>query len=220
MDMKFDKNVLFFSEDHSSGKIYRIPSQLYPLNGPLEIFTVDNTEDCIDPRVIDVYNSVASQPGFCYQNATDFVSAAIAAGLDRKLFRTYVGWLFVGGEFPIHHCFTLYENSLFDFCTDVKYQFSEGCRGLSYEDAKSAFIELHLANQGKKNSEKYGVGKVDPLYLYVGSRCSPNEGRSIFRKLRKAQPNHPSYSTMRGDKNGQSSIQKELQYKLERRNKK
>ena len=191
--------------------MYKIPSQVFPLNGPLEIFATGNTQDCTDPVIIEAFNSVQPQLGCCYQNTEDFVKAAIAAGVPKSDLATYVGWIFIGGEMPVHHCFAVYKGvSVFDFATDAKMEFVKTLKNATREEALAAIMELHRTNSTKTNAERYGTGKVDAYYMYAASRCSPSEGRKIFNRLKKAQPNHPAYRNMKLDAKGYSDTQRKI----------
>lgn len=169
-----------------------IPSQLYPLNGTLEIFYSENTEDCADQQLREIFDGVRAAMGFCYTNIENLVEALEAAAIQSERYTAYVGWMFIGDTLPVHHTFMVVDNKyMLDFSTDKLFEDGQRYSGLTQEEVKEQIAKEYLERRRLKNSERATFGKVGSLYLYLGSRCRPQDGKRIYQKLVKAYPKHP-----------------------------
>lgn len=171
-----------------------IPSQLYPLSGGLEIFFAGNTEDCEDQQLREIFDSTEASIGHCYSNTENLVSKLKAAGIPKSRYKTYAGWLFIGGNSPIHHAYTVVDNKyMLDFSTNKALEDEAQYHGLSAEETKARVIKIVAESMRKKHSERATFGKVGPLYLYVGSVCKPMQGKQLYQRLMKSHPKHPCF---------------------------
>lgn len=169
-----------------------IPSQLYPLNGSLEIFCSESTEDCEDKQLREIFDSVRASVGFCYSNTENLIDALKAAGISKERYRTYAGWLFIGDTLPVHHAYTVVDDKyMLDFSTDKIFEDVEHFQGLSSEKVKDMLAIEFLERRHLPHSKRATFGKVGSLYLYIGSICKPQHGKKIYQKLVKAYPKHP-----------------------------
>lgn len=175
------------------GKVV-IPSQKFPLSGPLKVYYSDNTEKCDDPLLLTVYDSVQPKVGQCFTNAETLVAAFKAAGIEKQghTVEIHVGWMFITDLFPYLHCYTVVDDKyVFDFACDWR---TNTVELFSNIQDKAGFAEVVRQRQQLKNTERFDpVGKVDPFYVYVGAHGKPSEGRKLFEKLKRAYPNHPSF---------------------------
>lgn len=175
-----------------------IPSQKFPISGPLQAFHTDNTEECTDELLRSIYDSVAPQVGQCITNAETLKTAFLEAGIEKSRVQIHVGWLFVGKMAPFLHCYTVVdEKYVFDFISDWNSntvdQFAN-CTG------KESFAAIIRDRMKLSNLERFApVGKVDPFYCYVGSIGKPSEARKLFAKLKRAYPNHPAFRSKIGE---------------------
>ena len=169
-----------------------IPSQLFPLNGSLEVFYSENTEECADTQIREIFDSVSAAMGFCYSNVENLVEAFKAAAIQSERYRTYAGWMFIGDTLPVHHAYTVVDDKyMLDFSTDKLFENQQHYIGLTQEEIKEKLVAEYLERRKLKHSERATFGKVGSLYLYVGSRCKPQDGKRIYQKLVKAYPKHP-----------------------------
>lgn len=170
-----------------------IPSQMYPLSGPMEYFCSENTEDCDDQQLREIYDSIEPQIGFCYSNIERLADAMAEAGIHRSRYRTYCGWLFIGWSLPIHHAFMVVDNKyMLDFSINKAFEIEEQFKDCeNAEKTRNKMIDLYIQQLGQPNSTRTAFGKVGPHYFYVGSKCKPSEGKRLYQRLMKSHPNHP-----------------------------
>ena len=193
-------------------KPFKIPSQMYPLKSEIKIFCSQNTEDCFDEKIIELYNSITPKLGRCYENSKELLR--LFKKNDITDIQTYAGWLFVGNQAPTHHCFCVYKNNIvLDFVSDLKHDTNLKVDMSDVEKARRKYVEFILEQQKKSNTERFGKGKVDEMYIYIASKCAPEDAIKIFEKLIKAFPKHPCYETF-----GFTKTQK-LLYKTEKQQK-
>lgn len=186
--IKIEKNKILLKMEDVNVKI---PSQLFPLNGPIEIFDSQNTENCQDEHILTIYDSIKPEIGRCYTNTERLYNAFLNEGINTT---PYVGWMFTGEDFPVHHAFLVYENKyVFDFVADLKLNDIKKIHAESKDDARIQVASFISSRLEMKNSERFTNGKVDPFYFYVASKCMPDKGIEIFRKLMKSHPKHPAY---------------------------
>ena len=176
---------------YDNGTEIKIPSQMFPLNGELKLFTSNNTEVLTDSTIESIFNSVKPRMGKCYYNAQDLIDALIIGGIDSKRIKSYVGWLFVGDTIPVHHCFVMLDNKhVLDFGPLKQFEnFDEYTDMDSIDRFKNDIIE----NDVLLNSQKMTFGRALSVIAYVVSECSPKEGEKIRAKLEKAYPKHISF---------------------------
>lgn len=207
--MKKDKIII----EEITEKPIVIPSQLYPLNGSLEIFYYDNTEDCADQQIREIFDSVTAAIGYCYTNVQRMVEALETAAIQSERYTAYVGWLFIGDTLPVHHAFIVVDDKyMLDFSTDKLFEDGQHYSGLTQEEVKDRVAKQYIERRKLKNSERAAFGKVGSIYLYIGSRCKPQDGKRIYQRLVKAYPKHPCIRnvTVTGATDTQNRIFREI----------
>jgi hypothetical protein len=201
-----------------------IPSKLYPLNNKktITLFSAFNTEEIEnEPVVQEVFNSLDFPPGFCYSNTEKLYQALKEKGIDE--IETYVGWV-TAGFLPIHHCWLVYKGQhVLDGGigkTEIKMKQIIQEKNITDMDAlREIYSNLVLEESRKPNSETKTFGQVLPHYLYVGTKCTPQEGRDIFNHLINSFPNHPSYLGEGQNPHGASKTQQMIYQKLKKNKK-
>lgn len=200
-------------------KPIKIPSAMYPLNGQRYVFRKGNT--CRFPEtertqvIKRVYDAIDYGVGTCYSNTETLIDALEKEGIQAYPF---VGWLFIGGSLPVHHCFAAVptENPedegkrvhLLDFTFNFELLDSDGKYKEMQDDmkkAREAMVEDFMALKSRPNSESTVFGQALSRQLYIVAPCQPMEGLAIYRKLMMAYPKHPCY---RNIENGASETQR------------
>ena len=101
--------------------------------------------------------------------------------------------MFVADAIPVHHAFIVINNEyVLDASTELKAEELIKQESKDLEDARKKLVDKIIENQKLPRSQVACCGKIDPLYIYIGSPCEPNKARSIYQKLMKTYPNHPS----------------------------
>lgn len=192
----------------------KIPSTDFPLNEKPEIFLKENTELLKKQEYIDVINEVKYKVGECYQNTEQVYRRLKGIGVKVE---TYVGWLIVQDSLPIHHCWCIVNNrhiidlsDMFD-CFYLNLQ-ENGIKCDTEEKYRELYISYHKEAMKHKNSERCHLGVASINNLYIGSRCSPQKGIEIFKKIMDKNPNHPCL-VAGTDKYGRTPLQKQLDSK-------
>lgn len=170
------------------------PSVKYPLNGKPEVFSVENTEQIMDSKMIEVIDQQEFCIGRCYTNTRKMVAALRDAGYEAT---SYVGWLlFSENQTPVHHCWTMVGNHLIDLADDYalmlhgengEYLRSSG----SGTEMRERMAEFEIEASKLPHSQRCApLGVPAGFLLYVGSPCSPEEGIKIFKQLMVQFPDH------------------------------
>lgn len=171
-----------------------IPSQLYPLSGTPEIFHAGNTEVCTNQELQQIFDSTEAYLGFCYSNIENLALNLKKAGISKEHYKTYIGWLFIGNQIPVHHAFLVFDGKyLLDFSTSKIYEQldQESLDKLSIEELRNKLAEEFIKEQSKPHSQRATFGKAIQSFLYIASPCKPSQGRLQYNKLIKAYPKHP-----------------------------
>ena len=200
---KPDKAVVrLFGDDGTFLGVVNTPTVLWPLNASYEVFNANNCELIDDPAVVEIVDAIPYRIGHCYQNAENVTRALQAAGYDAT---QYVGWLFVGEQYPIHHSWTVLNSSqswtvlngnhVIDLADEFAVlhanheQFDENA---SMDKARELMVEFHKWIRQFPNSKRimtFGVPAGN--LLYIGCPCSREEGIEIYNQLTRNNPNHP-----------------------------
>lgn len=189
-------------------KPIKIPSQMYPLTGTLNILSHTNTAPFEDTPQTDkiraVFDSITPDVGRCYTNTEKLLDALAREGIEAK---SFVGWLFPEGDMPVHHCFTVIDNHILDFNPNLNllHPKMEAYATLSMEAARDKFTDVFLEMREMPNSEAAIFGQIDMHSIYFASPCKPSDGLKIYNKLMKAYPKHPCYTNLT---NGTNATQK------------
>lgn len=175
-----------------------IPTVMYPLNGPAEVFTFRNCIKVTDSKVLEIFDQIPYQIGRCYTNAEAMTSALIAEGYSAQ---TYAGWYFTSGsDTPIHHCWTVLDGqSVLDLADDLSLMCCDG-NIQNFRNAKSRAERIALNVDFQRWASRFPnqkrcmyVGEPTPFTLYVGCPCSADEARKIYNALVAKYPNHPCH---------------------------
>lgn len=193
-----------------------VPSDLYPLrNRPtMKVFTyVDTVQLEQDSPLANVYNRCSFEIGHCYSNI-ELLEREFHKQNIRDV-STYVGWLVYGGSL-VHHCWLVYKD---------KYVFDPGItkideiakdeivkRGIldDYEKRRQVYKEIYEEYIQNPNSALRTFGQVAPFAVYIGTECTPEQGRTIFKDLIQKYPEHPAYQYEGMNAHGASTLQKML----------
>lgn len=186
-----------------------VPSERWPLAGPAEIFSYQNTKRL--PQELDhLVDEVKYRVGFCYSNAAEVTEVFRKAGITAK---AYVGWLFVGeAVFPVHHCWCVVNgNSVIDLADDFWLTAPSvlDAEGQGAAAVRRKIVESHIEVSELKNSQRCApLGIPSPLMFYVGCPCEPEEGRRMFQSLIAKFPGHECLR--RRDEKGRTETQRML----------
>lgn len=178
--------------------VITIPSQLYPLSGSPEIFYQENTEACTDQQIQEIFDNTEAHMGFCYTNIENLAVNLRKAGVLKQRYKTYIGWLFIGEQLPIHHAFLVVDNKhLLDFSASqiheqlLLHYTPKEIETFTRDELRNNLANEFIKEQEKPHSQRAAFGKALPSYVYIASQCKPNQGRLQFNKLIKSHPNHP-----------------------------
>lgn len=201
----YQEGLSFILSTDSEEKI-KIPSQKFPLNGSPQLFTAANTETVSSAIVREVFNATQFEMGHCYQNTDRLIQGLRSRGIDAQ---SYVGWITVGGDIPVHHCFCVVNgNQVLDPGVFLRMEDFPEYEGINPTETGELLMRKHFALQNSPNSDCCGFGKVDSLYAYIACPCSPADGRKIFQRLMRSFPRHPAYSNI--DREGMSPLQRKI----------
>lgn len=168
-----------------------IPTVMYPLNGPYQIFYAGNTVRTENPSLLAAIDKVTYKIGQCYSNTQHVVDALREAGFDAV---SYAGWLFVGEQTPIHHCWAIVNgNIVVDLCDDHPMQkvVQPDIDQLQGDELKQAFADFVRKTRDWPNSVRcYPIGQPVPWFYYVGCPCEPQTAVQIWRNLIRTYPDH------------------------------
>ncbi len=189
-----------------SEKPIKIPSQMYPLTGTMEVFSYDNTLPfplgAETNTIRQVFDATEVDVGYCYQNTQRILDALAAAGVKNAV--PYAGWLFVGDAVPTHHSFVVVDGKhiidpliRFDRMNLEAYANEDGTK--TPDSIRGAFTDEVIEMMKRPHSEVMTFGQTSPLNYYVAAKCKPSEAVARFRKLMTAFPKHPSYQNIRPD---------------------
>lgn len=180
-------------------KVITIPSQLFPLSGTPEIFHANNTTDCQDKQLQQIFDSTKAALGYCYTNIENLIENLKAAGITKKRYKSYVGWLFPGDILPVHHAFVVVDDKyMLDFSVNKKYADPNHIKDIynryknkSEEQLREALAEEFIEESSRPHSQRGTFGQVGTNYIYIASQCKPSQGRAIYNRLIRSHPNHP-----------------------------
>lgn len=188
-----------------------IPTAYYPLNGAYRVFTKENSEMIKDEKLLSLINHIPYQIGHCYTNTENLSCLLRQNGYEVE---TYVGWLFVDDQTPVHHCWAVYQNSVIDLADDFTMMFG-GKNAENFTNAKSmeevteliASFHRYVKEHNIPNSMRcYPIGEPTSFLVYVGARCEPQDGREIYNRLISEYPDHECHGNI--DRNGRNRTQR------------
>lgn len=220
--LKVRSDKVMFKTNNSNAII---PSKLYPLSNrkKIQLFSYLNTEETTDTKLKELFNGTTFSIGRCYQNTRDIYEKLSKEGYEEL--EMYVGWILNGG-LPIHHSWLVYKgNQVID--GSIGQQDSNAMKlvykryadnpTLTKNELREIQVEFLVKQSKLPHSETRTFGRVVDFFVYVGTPCAPEEGRSIFNKLLKDIPNHPAYAAegmnSKGASKSQVLLEKELKSK-------
>lgn len=175
-------------------KPIKIPSQMYPLRGNVIVLNDTNTEPFPDgpqtDKIKEIYNSITPGVGTCYTNTEKLINALTVADIQATPF---VGWIFLNGALPVHHCFAAIGNHLLDFNPNLELLYQETYAKLPVERLRDEITNRLLKLRELPNSEYTSFGRASAHTLYFASPCKPQDGLNVYKKLMRAFPKHPCY---------------------------
>lgn len=181
----------------------KIPSQLYPLTGEMDIIHHGDTaafpDGSLKEQIKSIYNNIQPNIGTCYTNTQTLIEALQAVGIQAQ---SYVGWVISGGALPVHHCFASIENHVLDLTIRpaIIYESMGQFGDITIEELREKIANRMIEMESIPNSEKTTFGQVDEYTIYIASKCKPHVGFNVYQKLMRAHPNHPSYQNLHGGK--------------------
>lgn len=193
--LKNDKVVVkLHRSDGSLLDSVNIPTVMWPLAGPYEVFGCNNCQEISDPEVVRIINEQAYRIGHCYQNATNVTEALCKAGYNAKF---YAGWMFIGSnQHPLHHAWTVLDGvHIIDLAEDLTLQdanaenFKKGKTDAERRALHVSFTKWSLQFPHSERCIPFGIPAA--RVLYVG--CPDTRERAIneFNSLMHLYPEHP-----------------------------
>ncbi len=181
-----------------------VNTNLYPLTGSPELFTCENTEVLNSAELRRAMDRVQYKIGACYSNVAELIKEARREGLE---ITPYCGWLFVNAyDYPIHHCWAIYGNSVLDLSDDFTVMLSgdngkvfEAVQGQPEETRKLVVSFAKAAQSWPNTARCAAVGTPTPFLLYVGAPCEPEEGKAIYKHLIDKYPRHECQRNLEAD---------------------
>ena len=178
--------VKLYNTDNSFIKSVIIPTERYPVDTNFQCFDYSNTEKINDKHILDIFDSIDFEIGYCYTNTEKLVHKLKENGYNAV---SYVGWLFVGNlNPPIHHCWTVLDDKYVldysDYMNVLDMNQKNFIHAKTKEEARFLLQDFMKHAKTERNSIVcQPVGKVYQDFLYVGSPCSPHNGRLIYQNL-------------------------------------
>lgn len=157
-----------------NGIMLKFPSRSYPLahDNP-EIFSRNNTRDCTDQKILDVYNSITPKYGRYWENTMTLYCRLIEAGIPLRRIRLYEGYqlntLFYGPPLP-HSFVVIDEKYAFDFVWVPR------------EKNYDKFIPKGKDPSIRTNADKYTYGRLPMQVVYVACSVADDELKPIDLK--------------------------------------
>ena len=173
----------------------KIPSPMYPVGEPLEIFLHENTQQIDNKDILDAIDQVEFKIGQCYTNAENVVDELKKQGLKAEV---YVGWMINGYAFPLHHAWVIFRRK---YLIDISDHFDcffwnlkerdVDIKNISREDIQDELIDFTKEALQQKTSLRCTLGKASKRTVYIGTKSSRQKGIDTFNKLMQQYPNHP-----------------------------
>lgn len=206
-NVKIKRDKVIFKKDDFE---ITIPSELYPLQNRkrLRLFTYQNTAPIQnDQEVTHVFDEMELPVGRCYTNTRSITDRLLKRGFNEKEVQPFVGWIIIDG-IPIHHCWLVYKDIHVIDGGVPQSDLIVHEKGTTYEQTREMIADFAAQERSRPNSATKTFGQVLPIYFYVGSKSSPNDGINLFQKLMSKYPNHPTYSFAGMDEEGMTETQK------------
>lgn len=187
------------NQDGSFLDSVNVPSVMWPLNAPYEVFNCYNCTQISEQEVAVIVNALPYETGCCYSNTERVVKALQQHGYDVK---QYCGWLFIGPNFhPIHHSWAVLNGchviDLADDYTLLDHNYSQ-YKSLTGDALRHLMVDFaKWARQFPHSMRCYPFGVPATRLLYIGCPCSKLEGIRIYNNLCDVYPNHPCCSRTR-----------------------
>ncbi len=163
----------------------KIPSSRYKVNKNKELrfFDNDNTEECTDQQLLDIFDTVEPAVDNSIESAELLYNAFIRNGIEKSRVKFYTGWLYYNNTiyslYPAFKSFVLVDDKyLFDFIYTTTVQKNKPA---SYDTETIQLWRLNLYNA--KNSEKYYDRWAKKYFGYIASECTPAIARELLKKM-------------------------------------
>ena len=193
-------SIKMYNADGSFLRSINIPTIMYPTkDNRVEIFTQDNTYPVQNEKILAAFNNTEYQVGRCYTNTENLIAALHQAGIKAE---SYCGWLFLyKNQVPTYHCWTVITDGdkkhILDLSADKDLLYpilNTRIKENPGSNAKVLAAEAIAELMKIPNTERCApVGRTQNETLYIGSPCSPNEGRKTNDYLIKTFPEHPCF---------------------------
>ena len=189
------KVVAKLYEDGKFLEAVNIPSVMWPLSGPPEVFHWNNCTEIEDGTVAEIVDVIPYAIGQCYDNAEKVTAALCVAGYDAKY---YSGWMFVSGsETPLHHAWTVLDGiHVIDLADDIALQHHNAAnfkQAKNLDEARALMVGFSKWAQNFPHSKRcMPFGVPSPTVLYVGAPSNRPAALNAAKSLFTAYPNHPS----------------------------
>lgn len=203
--------VRLSNDDGSYIASVNIPTVLWPLNAPYEVFHYGNCKPLEDAKVAQLVDAIPYRIGHCYSNAEAVTKALREHGYAA---RQYVGWLFVGkNQYPLHHSWTVLDgNNVLDLSDDyaILQINADKFNGLTIEETRVLMVAFRKWISQYPNSQRcMPFGTPSPGLLYIGCECGRQEGIDIYNNLVYRFPDHPCRERVNG--NNKTKLQEMLE---------
>ena len=185
--------VRLYNDDGTFLGVVNTPTVLWPLSGRYEVFTAENCALIENDAVAEIVDAIPYRIGHCYGNAENVTKALQAAGYAAT---QYVGWMFVGEQYPIHHSWTVLEGKhiidLADEFAVLHANHEQFDTATGMDTTRELMVEFHKWIRQFPNSKRimpFGIPAGN--LLYIGCPCSREEGINIYNQLIDCYSQHP-----------------------------
>lgn len=194
--------------NYNNGETIKLPSQQYPLNGPITVFAHQNTSPVHDKEIERIFNEIKPSVGMCYSNSYALAHRLIECGVENQRVKTYVGWLFIGEAKPAHHSIVVVDGKhVLDYTVfKIMGDYRRYPDVFSMDTIRNRLSEDMIQELNKPNAEYATFGQVVESVIYVVSECDPMEGIRIRDRVQRAFPKHPGFRAV--DNSGLTEAQK------------
>lgn len=194
-----------------------VPSRMFPLADnhdgvKYELFCPWNTEDFeADSVAAEVFDNTELLMGKCYSNTEKLVEGLRAVGINAE---SYVGWLFMGeNELPVHHAFVVVDgNKVIDYAayfTKERIEEMDKMIKNSQKSSRELMVEQYMRVYQMPHHIALGYGKVKEPFMYIATKCSPNDGRKMYNEMIKMYPDHICYQNLKSSTSA-SAMQEDI----------
>ena len=191
-DINYNTNEVIFKY---LNKEYKIPSKEFPLGDNRRCLYNENTKNLKNKKIEDIYNKQVIGQAQCFDNSNGLFNDLINERVCNKHnLKIMAGWLFVGFNLPVYHCFLLYKDAyVLDLTinTNTKEINDVLNSGISIDDKRRKVAEIINEMADDKNSDKTTFGKMTEEKFFIGSEFKTVEDAvELYKELIDDNPNH------------------------------